>query len=106
MKLRLMRGGFMVLPLLMGVSAFAQSGAKHAMTFDDLIKMHRISGADISHNGKWVAYAVSNIWIASTDGSKSVQLTQGGKDNSPLWSPDGRTLGFLSSRDGSSQVYL
>ena len=87
MKLRLMRGGFMVLPLLMAVSAFAQSGAKHAMTFDDLIKMHRISGADISHNGKWVAYAVStpdldanrgvgSIWIASTDGSKSVQLTK------------------------------
>jgi len=117
MKLRLMRGGFTVLTLLTGVSAFAQSGAKHAMTFDDLIKMHRISGADISHSGKWVAYAVStpdmdanrgvgNIWIASTDGGKSVQLTQGGKDNSPLWSPDGRTLGFLSSRDGSSQVYL
>jgi dipeptidyl aminopeptidase/acylaminoacyl peptidase len=117
MKLRLLRGGFMVLALLTGASAFAQNGAKHAMTFDDLIKMHRISGADISHNGKWVAYAVStpdmdgnrgvgNIWIASTDGSKSVQLTQGGKDNSPLWSPDGRTLGFLSSRDGSSQVYL
>jgi dipeptidyl aminopeptidase/acylaminoacyl peptidase len=117
MKLRLMHGGLVLLAMLAGVSAFAQSGAKHAMSFDDLIKMHRISGADISRDGKWVAYAVStpdmdanrgvsNIWIASADGRKSVQLTQSGKDNSPLWSPDGRTLGFLSSRDGSSQLYL
>ena len=117
MKLPWMRTGIAAAALLLGVGAFAQSTTKRAITFDDLIKLHRISAPDISHDGKWVAYAVStpdmdanrgvsNIWIASTDGSKSMQLTQGGKDSSPLWSPDDRTLAFLSSRDGSSQVYL
>lgn len=87
------------------------------MTFDDLIKLHRVSGATVSSDGKWVAYAVStpdmeanrgvsNIWIISTSGGDPIQVTQGGRDNSPAWGPDGKTVAFLSARDGNSQVYL
>src|SRR5258708_6528861 len=35
-----------------------------------------------------------------------MQATQSGHDSSPAWSQDGKTLAFLSSRDGNSQVYL
>src|SRR5438034_9382303 len=35
-----------------------------------------------------------------------MQLTQSGHDSSAVWSPDGKTLAFLSSRTGESQVYL
>ena len=35
------------------------------------------------------------------------QLTFNVKDDfSPRWSPDGRTLAFLSDRDGRTQIYL
>ena len=95
----------------------AQNTAKHAMTFDDMIKLHRVSGATVSRDGKWIAYSVStpdmdanrgvsNIWIVSATGGEPMQVTQSGRDNSPVWSPDGKTLAFLSSRDGASQVYL
>ncbi len=106
--------------LLLALTAFtatAQTPTKHPLTFDDLIKLHRISSPEVSPDGKWVAYAVStpdmdanrgvsNVWIIPTAGGEAIQVTQSGRDSSPSWSPDGKTLAFLSSRDGDSQVYL
>src|SRR5437899_4974114 len=95
----------------------AQESSKHAITFDDMIKMHRIAEPQISPDGKWVAYTVStpdmdanrgvsNIWIVPAVGGAAMQLTQSGHDSSAVWSPDGKTLAFLSSRAGESQIYL
>ena len=101
-------------------SAMAQAGAgaKHPITFSDMEKIQRISDPAISGDGKWIVYTVTtpdmdanrnagNIWMVAADGaSPSVQLTQSGHDNSPVWSPDGKMVAFLSSRDGNSQVYV
>ena len=98
-------------------AAQAQEAAKHPITFDDMIHMHRVADPQISPDGKWVAYTVttpdmdanrnaSNIWLVSTTGGAPLPLTQSGHDTSPVWSPDGKTLAFLSSRSGTSQVYL
>ncbi|MGB4784197.1 MAG: S9 family peptidase [Candidatus Acidiferrum sp.] len=100
-----------------GISAFAQDSSKHPITFTDMIGMHRVTEPEISRDGKWIAYTVttpdmeanrgaSNIWIVSTAGGAEMQLTRSGHDSSPVWSPDGKTLTFLSSRSGVSQVYL
>jgi len=103
--------------LIAGLALNAQTPAKHPITFDDMIKLRRISAPQVSPDGKWVAFAVStpdmeanrnasNIWMISTAGGEAIQLTQSGHDSAPAWSPNAKTLAFLSSRDGSSQVYL
>src|SRR5262249_37563026 len=91
--------------------------AKHAMAFDDLIKLRRVAEPAISPDGKWAAYTVavpdmeanrnaSNIWLGATSGGEAIQLTQSGKDSSRGWSPDGKTIAFISSRSGDGQVFL
>jgi len=114
----ILRAAFLcALALTFGTVLFAQETEKHAITFDDMIKLHRIAEPQISPDGKWVAYTVStpdmdanrgvtNIWIVPTASGAASQLTQSGHDSSPVWSPDGKTLAFLSSRSGDSQVYL
>jgi len=90
---------------------------KHPITFDDLISMHRVAEAELSPDGKWVAYSIAtpdmdanrnatNIWMAPAAGGDAIQLTRTGKDSSPKWSPDGKTIAFLSARSGDSQVYV
>jgi dipeptidyl aminopeptidase/acylaminoacyl peptidase len=107
---------FALLPAA-GISAQAQEGAKHAITFTDMIGMHRVAEPQVSPDGKWVAYTVttpdmeanrgaSNIWMVETAGGAELQLTRSGHDSSPAWSPDSKMLAFLSSRSGDSQVYV
>ena len=91
--------------------------ARRPITFQDLISMHRISDPQISPNGEWIAYTVAtpdlsanhlskDIWIVPAHGGDSRQLTRGGTDERARWSPDSKTIAFLSSRDGAAQIYV
>jgi len=106
-----------ILSTLLASAAWAQDPAKRPVTFDDLIAMHRVSDPQISPDGKWVAYSVAtpdkdanrsvrNVWLVAVAGGESRQLTRGGSDTRPRWSPDGKRIAFLSVHDGTPQVYL
>jgi dipeptidyl aminopeptidase/acylaminoacyl peptidase len=117
MRVARVSGVALVAVLAASLCADAQAPAKHPITFDDMIRLHRVSAPQVSPDGKWVAFTVatpdmeanrnaSNVWVMGTAGGEARQLTQSGHDSAPAWSADGKTLAFLSSRDGGSQVYV
>src|SRR5258708_12209183 len=60
MKRARLRSGFVCTMLLCCcLGGRAQEAAKHAITFDDLIRMHRVSEAQVSPDGKCVPYTVA-----------------------------------------------
>src|SRR3954454_271930 len=87
-------------------------------TIDQSLSMKSAAGAQISPDGRYVAYVVTQtnwedneftqqIWIAQTATGERYQLTSGKKSStSPQWSPDSRRLAFASDRDGKRQIYL
>ncbi|QEC74976.1 alpha/beta hydrolase family protein [Mucilaginibacter ginsenosidivorax] len=86
----------------------------------DFDKIPTISDPQLSPDGKWVAYSVSEVdtakdkrvshlWVQSWDGKESIELTHGEEAASaPRWSPDGKYLSFVSSRDSKKggQIWL
>jgi len=92
---------------------FAQWTAEHIMKFKSVID------TEVSPDGRFVAYVVrepvmkgekseylNQIWVTDVDGTFNEQYTQGEKSSSsPKFSPDGRSIGFLSSRTEKTQVW-
>jgi dipeptidyl aminopeptidase/acylaminoacyl peptidase len=92
--------------------------AGRAMTIDDLLGVKSVSDPQVSPDGKAVVYVMSeldrstdksnsDLYLIPTAGGEPKRLTTStGADNHPRWSPDGKTIAFLSTRSGSSQVWL
>jgi dipeptidyl aminopeptidase/acylaminoacyl peptidase len=96
------------------VSAFSQ-----VWTPEYALKVQTVGSVVPSPDGAWVAYTqtkarvdsdhsemVSQIWLARTDGSRRIQLTQGERGaSSPQFTSDGKFVYFASARSGTKQVY-
>ncbi|MBM3523596.1 MAG: S9 family peptidase [Alphaproteobacteria bacterium] len=74
-----------------------------------------MSAPRVSPDGEWVLYSVASadatadrrnvdLWMVSWDGTRRVRLTQSPEDESAgQWSPDGKSISFLSSRRGPAK---
>jgi dipeptidyl aminopeptidase/acylaminoacyl peptidase len=108
-----------VIALSIAINVAAQQDKKPIKPVD-FYRIPSVSDPQLSPDGKWVAYSVSTIdtakdkrvshlWMQSWDGKESLELTHGDEAAStPRWSPDGKYLAFLSSRDSKdgSQLWL
>lgn len=107
-----------VAALSVPILSYAAAPDKRPLTFLDLAALHRISSPQLSADGKYIAYVVtdadlkenqtkSDIWILSTTGGEPRRLTASPKqDRHPTWSPDGKWIAFESNREGEDQVYV
>ena len=98
-------------------AAAAQSAAARPIAFDDFIRIKRVTDLQLSPDGAWIAYVVttmdkdanrgaSDIWLVAARGGEPRRLTSSpAADMNPRWSPDGRTIAFISTRSGSPQVW-
>jgi len=68
---------------------------------------------DVSPDGTRLVYSSylgrqwHQLWLLPVDGGYPFPLTYGEYDNTnPRWSPDGRTIAFISNRDGNTALWL
>ncbi|MFN0180365.1 MAG: S9 family peptidase [Gemmatimonadales bacterium] len=84
----------------------------------DIFQLEYASSPQISPDGQWVVYVreffdvmsdrrYSNLWLIKSDGTDNRPITTGKyNDGSPRWSPDGKRLAYVSTREGSPQIYV
>ncbi len=106
--------------LLAGLSfpfAAVAETAPHGLQIEEMATMDRYSSPVLSADGLTVVFskrivnketlkASSSLWTVSTKGGAVRQLTPSDWNvNSPALSSDGKTLYFLSAKNGSMQLY-
>jgi dipeptidyl aminopeptidase/acylaminoacyl peptidase len=106
------------------IAASASAQPARVATFDDVLQVKQVQGAQLSPDGRAVVYTVrqweadgermesrTRVWRVAADGqSPARQLAYGERgDSQPQWSPDGRFISFLSARgaaDARPQLYV
>jgi len=101
--------------------ALAQQPARspRPITIDDYFQIREVHDPQLSPDAQSVAYVVKTailktdkneerIWMVPRSGGDAIALTAEGVSSShPRWSPDGKSIAFLSERnDGQTQVWL
>lgn len=105
--------------LCVSATAVMALAAAKPFTVDDLVLLKRLSDPRASADGRSVAFVLSDtemeanrrrndLWLLdlSAPGAAPRRLTQNpANDSSPRWSPDGKSLYFISTRSGTAQVW-
>jgi len=109
--------GFMLLIVGLVMNFGGQKNDK-LLTKETYMEMETIRSPNISPDGKQILFtrgwvdkmndrSRSNLWIVDVEGKRIRELTHGNwRDFSPVWSPDGKQIAFLSDRDGTTQVHV
>ncbi|MFC2164896.1 S9 family peptidase [Acidobacteriota bacterium] len=108
----------LVFSLLLSLCISMSAEEKRPMTFVDTINLKRVSGLQLSPDGKQILFTISeaiweknktisHIWRVDTDGQGLVQMTNGKDGESGgIWSPDGKYISFITKRNKESQIFL
>jgi dipeptidyl aminopeptidase/acylaminoacyl peptidase len=113
--MRYLRISVICLFILTGLSVYGET--PHPFSVHDLVAMDRISGQTVSPDGQWIVFTLrktdlkankgrTDLWLVGADGKGLRRMTSDpAGDSDPCWSKDGKTIYFISTRSGSSQVW-
>lgn len=102
---------------IFGVAVSSANTDMHPLSVHDMLAMDRISSPKVCPDNKMIVFAlrktdleqnkgITNLWLVNVDGTGLKQLTtHSSSSTNPCWAPDGKSIYFLSSRSGSSQVW-
>ena len=108
---------FACLASSMAPAALPATTDTHPFGVRDLVAFDRLAEPRVSPNGRQIVFTVSSLdleankrrsdlWVVGTDGAGLRPLLRSDdSESNGTWSPDGRTIYFLSNRGGSSQVW-
>ncbi|WP_028834659.1 MULTISPECIES: S9 family peptidase [unclassified Pseudoalteromonas] len=107
----------LAMSLILGSSQLAVANTD-TLQLQDIFNLEYANQIDITEDGKTVYFVrnrmdiktdrkVGNIWSVDYSTGQLQPLTSGVyMDYSPVVSPDGQRLAFISNRDGSNQIYI
>jgi dipeptidyl aminopeptidase/acylaminoacyl peptidase len=115
-----MQSRFLVVALALAAASAALAQERVPFSAERSWEIQRIGGPAVSPDGKTVVAPVTrydlkenkgltDLWLWSTDGKVERALTTNpASDSSPLFSPDGQSLAFVSQRNGDTapQLYV
>jgi dipeptidyl aminopeptidase/acylaminoacyl peptidase len=102
----------------MSSSPLLAQAAKKPFTIEDLYRLRGVGAPAMSPDGKTAVFPLTtsdlkegkrttNLWKVDVTGQNLARLTTSeSSDDSPVFSPDGKTLAFISSRSGTPQLWL
>ena len=109
---------FLPVVLLLGAAASAvQAQEKKPLTIEGFITTPMVGDPQLAPDGGLVAFTIATpsldsnrtttkVWLADLATGESWQALSGtGNDRAPRWSADGKSLAFISTRDGSPQIW-
>jgi dipeptidyl aminopeptidase/acylaminoacyl peptidase len=91
---------------------------KRAFTVEDLYRVRALANLHVSPDGSTVVFTVAtndlprakhseHVWLMNANGTNARQFTRGDAgESSPVFSPDGSRIAFVSGRNGSSNIYI
>ncbi|GAF78929.1 unnamed protein product, partial [marine sediment metagenome] len=89
----------------------------HPFSVHDMLTMDRLSDPQVSPDGKWIVFVLrqtdlqankgrTDLWLVGTDGTDLHRLTSHPEgDSNPRWTPDSKSVFFISTRSDSAQVW-
>jgi len=108
----------LVLIIFLGATFPLPAQEKQPITPEKLWQMKRLGNPEVSPDGIWSAFTVTewsiekntsatDLYLVNNQTGELRRLTHTGREGSPVWSPDGTRLAFVSRRhDGPGQIYI